>query len=62
MVAEERCTRLNLTDSDGSVDEFSEEDTVECVDGVFGRAVDTTWSSGLCCELTYLQSMVLAQR
>ena len=42
MVAEERCTRLNLTDSDGSVDEFSEEDTVECVDGVFGRAVDTT--------------------
>lgn len=55
-------TWLDLADPDGGVDELSEQDTVECVEGMFGRAVDTTLDQRCRVSGTHLLSMVLDQR
>jgi hypothetical protein len=61
-LAEDGHTWLDLADPDGGVDELSEQDTVERVEGMFGRAVDTTLDQRCRRRVTHLLSMVLYQR
>jgi hypothetical protein len=65
LLSDEKHTRLNLAYSDWSVYEFSQKNTIESINGVFGCAVNSTYLSDYAGDLsmgTYLLSMVLDRR